>query len=78
VHDWRRAAKRRALIPAAIAVVGVIISVAAGSEVVRIIGAGVLGLAATVAVALAFLEVGYSEDRAREAERRRGPGDRRH
>jgi threonine dehydrogenase-like Zn-dependent dehydrogenase len=74
MHDWRRAAARRALIPAAIAVAGIVIVLVAGSEVVRIIGAGVLGLAATIAVALAFLEVGYSEDRARDAERaRRNP-----
>ena len=63
--DWRRAALRRFLATLAIAVVGAVL-VLATSGTVELIGAALIGLAATVAVSLAFLEVGYSEDRARE------------
>jgi hypothetical protein len=76
-RGWRRAAARRALAPLAIAVAGIVV-IAAGSGTVRIIGWGVLAVAITVALSLVFLEVGYSEDRARAREeragrRRRGP-----
>ena len=63
--DWRRAAARRFLVPLALAVVGAVLVLAA-SGTAELIGAGLIALAATIAVSLAFLEVGYSEDRARE------------
>jgi hypothetical protein len=73
--DWRRAAARRFVLLVPVAVLGAVL-VAVGDEVVEIVGWGILGVALTVAVALVFLEVGFSEDRARAAEdqRRRGPG----
>ena len=61
---WRRAAARRALLPIGIAVVGIVVIVLS-SGTVRIVGWGVLAVAVTVAISLVFLEVGYSEDRAR-------------
>jgi Flp pilus assembly protein TadB len=60
----RRRPARRWLLPPLIAVVGVVL-VLATSGTWEIVGAGVIGVAAVVAVSLAFLEVGYSEDRAR-------------
>jgi len=66
---WRRAAARRALLPAAIALIGVV-GVIAGEGSLRIVAWGAIGVAITVATALVFLEVGYSEDRARD---RSGP-----
>jgi hypothetical protein len=39
---------------------------AGSSTTVDIVGAGIIAVAFTVAVSLAFLEVGLSEDRARE------------
>jgi hypothetical protein len=63
--DWRRAARRRFLVPLAIAVVGIAL-IAATSGVAQIVGGGVLGVAVVVAISLVFLEIGYSEDRARE------------
>lgn len=63
--DWRRAAGRRFLVPLAIAIAGIVV-IAVGSGTVEIIGGGVVAVAVTVAISLAFLEVGYSEDRARE------------
>ena len=68
--DWRRAARRRAIVPAVVALVGIVLIAAAG-DTVRIVGWGLVGVAVTVAVSLAFLEIGYSEERARERERRR-------
>jgi hypothetical protein len=52
-----------------IAVAGIVL-IAAWSGVVRIIGWGVVAVAITIALSLVFLEVGYSEDRARARERR--------
>jgi amino acid permease len=63
--DWRRAALRRFLVPIAMAVAGIAL-VLATSGTAELVGAAVIALAVTVAVSLAFLEVGYSEDRARE------------
>jgi hypothetical protein len=63
--DWRRAARRRFLVPLAIAVIGIAL-IAATSGVAQIVGGGVLAVAVVVAISLVFLEVGYSEDRARE------------
>ena len=70
MDDWKRAARRRFLWPLGIAIVGIVVYAVAGSDRWKVIGAGILGLAATIAVALMFLEVALSEDRARERERR--------
>jgi hypothetical protein len=69
--DWRRAAARRFLVPLVIAIAGIVV-VAVTSGTAEIVGGGLLALAVTVAISLAFLEVGYSEDRARERDQR-GP-----
>jgi len=61
---WRAAALRRFLLPLVVAVVGVVLAVV-GSGTVRIIGWGVIAVAITLTISLVFLEVGYSEDRAR-------------
>lgn len=63
-RGWRRAAARRALVPFVIAVAGIVVIVA-GEGTTRIIGWGVLAIAITLAISLMFLEIGYSEDRAR-------------
>jgi hypothetical protein len=60
----RRRPAPRWLLPPVIAVVGVVL-VLVTSGTMEIVGAGVIGVAAVVAVSLAFLEVGYSEERAR-------------
>jgi hypothetical protein len=71
-HAWRAAAARRALVPLALAAAAVVVIAATGGTA-RVIGWGLLGVAVAVALSLMFLEVGYSEDRARaRAERRRG------
>jgi hypothetical protein len=66
---WRPAAARFA-VSAAIAVAGLVVIVATGDPA-SIIGWGVLAIGLTLAVSFVFLEIGYSEDRARAAERRR-------
>lgn len=53
----------------ALIVLGVVL-VLMGDDALSIVGAGVLGVAAVVALSLVFLAVGYSEDREREAEAR--------
>ena len=60
----RRRPHPRWLLPLAILVVGVVV-VAVGDGTVEIVGGGIIALAVTIAISLAFLEVGYSEDRAR-------------
>ena len=70
--DWRRAAARRFLVSLVIAIAGVVV-IAVGSGTAEIIGGGVVAVAVTVAINLAFLEVGYSEDRARERDERGPP-----
>src|SRR5437588_633627 len=72
--DWRAAAARRFAVSAMIAVAGIVVGVAT-TGTASIIGWGVLAVGLTLAVGLVFLEVGYSEDRARAEERRR-PGRR--
>lgn len=57
------------IILALIGIVGVITS----QGTLRIVAWGVIAVAVTVALALFFLEVGYSEDRARERESERPP-----
>jgi hypothetical protein len=67
----RRAAARRFAVPLVIAAAGIILIVAAEGAA-WVIGWGVLAVAVTVAISLVFLEVGYSEDRARDREQRAG------
>lgn len=67
---WRAAAAVRFAVSAAIAVAGLVVIVATG-DVASIVGWGVLAVGLTLAVSFLFLEIGYSEDRARAAERRR-------
>ncbi len=68
-HAWRAAAARRMLVPLLIAVAGIVV-IAVADGTARIIGWGVLAVAVTVALSLVFLEVGYSEERARAREER--------
>jgi hypothetical protein len=56
----------RWLIPVALLVVGVVVVLVGSTTTVDIVGGGIVAVAVTVAVSLAFLEVGLSEDRARE------------
>ena len=63
--QWRRAAVRRFAATAAVAVIGIVLVLVASGPV-EVVGAALIGIAVTVAVSLMFLEVGYSEDRARE------------
>ncbi len=65
----RRAATRRFLATLALAVAGVALAVAADGAA-SIAGWTLVGVAATLAVSLVFLEVGLSEDRARAREQR--------
>jgi hypothetical protein len=67
-EGWRRAAARRFLVPLAVAAAGIVL-VAGWAGVVRIIGWGVIAIAIVIALSLVFLEVGYSEDRARARRR---------
>ena len=66
-RDRRRAATRRFLVPVAIAALGIVL-IATTSETVSIVGWGTFAVAVTVAISLIFLEIGYSEDRARARE----------
>jgi chromate transport protein ChrA len=69
--DRRRSAvARRSLVPLVLACAGILLA-ALSSGTARIIGWGVIGVAIVVALSLVFLEVGYSEDRARAEEARR-------
>jgi hypothetical protein len=75
---WRPAlAARRFAVAAVVVLAGAGVGIA-GSGVVGIIGWGVLAMGLTLMLSLVFLEVGYSEDRARAAEQRhrRPPGPR--
>ena len=55
----------RWLIPVGLLLAGIVV-VIVGSGVADVVGGGLMALALVVAVSLAFLEVGLSEDRARE------------
>jgi hypothetical protein len=68
--DWKRAALRRFLWTIALAVVGLVVVVVSKSRTWDIIGWAVVAAAVTIAIGLAFLEVGYSEDRERAREKR--------
>jgi len=63
--DWKRAALRRLIVPLALVVAGLVVVLASSDRTVEIVGWGVVCAGITVAIALAFLEVGYSEDRER-------------
>jgi len=56
----------RWIAPVALLVAGIAVVVAGTGDIVDIIGGAIIAIAATVAISLAFLEVGLSEDRARE------------
>lgn len=66
--DWVKAARRRAVVPVLVLIAGLVIVVAGNG----LIGWTVFSVGLTLVIALVFLEIGYSEDRAREAERRNG------
>jgi hypothetical protein len=71
---WRpAAAARRFAVAAAIVLSGAVVFVATAGTV-RIIALGVVALGLTLGLSLVFLEVGYSEDRARAEDQRRRPG----
>ena len=55
----------RWLIPVVLLVIGIVVIIA-GSGTADVVGGGIIAAALVVAVSLAFLEVGLSEDRARE------------
>ena len=63
--EWRRAAARRFAVTGAVAVAGIVLVLVA-SGAADVVGAALIGIAVTAAVSLMFLEVGYSEDRARK------------
>jgi hypothetical protein len=63
----RRAAARRFLAALALAVAGLVLAIGADGTA-SVAGWTVVGVAATVAISLVFLEVGLSEDRARARE----------
>jgi hypothetical protein len=73
--DWRKRALHRSKWPVALAVAGFVLVLIGKEDTLGIVGWGVVGAGMTVAIALVFLEVGYSEDRERAAEaaRRNGP-----
>lgn len=69
--SWKRAAVRRAAGVLALAVAGLVLAFATDG-IASDVGYGLFGIAFVLALSLAFLEVGYSEDRARAREERRG------
>jgi hypothetical protein len=68
-HAWRGPALRRLLVPIAIAIPGIVLT-ATTDGVVFAIGWGLIGVALVIALSLAFLEVGLSEERQRAADER--------
>ena len=68
-HDWKRAALRRLAYTTALLVVGFAIGAAGGSSWIGTAGWVLVGLALILYVALAFYEVGASEDRDRSSGR---------
>lgn len=75
--DWKRAARRRMVLPLVVLVIGIGMLVIWGIDsTLGIVGSGVIAAAFTIAIALVFLEIGLSEDREREQGRPGGPYDR--
>lgn len=68
--EWKAAAARRFAVVALVGTAGAVVAVVT-TGVGEVIGWGVIAVAISLAISLTFLEVGYSEDRAREAESRR-------
>lgn len=64
-RHWKQAALRRAILPLLLMVAGIAIAVAASD----LVGWTVFAVGTVLLIALAFLEVGYSEDRARGDDR---------
>lgn len=71
--SWKRAAALRGAAVAALAVAGLVLAFATDGTVSDV-GYGLFGIAFVLALSLAFLEVGYSEDRSRAREERRRRG----
>lgn len=71
-HDWRRTVLRF-IVPVALAIAGAVLAVVSDGTL-RVVGWGVIAVAITLAISLVFLEVGYSEDRARAREDARPDG----
>ena len=67
--SWQRAALRRVGWTTLLLVVGFVLGVIGGGSWVSVTGWTLVGLALIVYVALAFLEVGLSEDRDRSSGR---------
>ena len=70
---WKRAAVRRALVVLLLALVGLVLAFATDGTASDV-GYGLFGIAFVLALSLAFLEFGFSEDRARAREERRRGG----
>jgi hypothetical protein len=69
----RRVAVTRILPPLALAVLGVVLATAWSSTAAQAAGFALVGIACVIAVSLAFLEIGLSEDRERARAQRRQP-----
>ena len=67
----RKVAVTRILPPLALAVTGVVLATAWSSTAAQAAGFALVGIACVIAVSLAFLEIGLSEDRERARARRR-------
>jgi membrane-associated phospholipid phosphatase len=59
--------------PAACLLIGVVLVLAGGGGDASVVGGGLIGVAVVLVISNVFFEIGRSEDRAREAERRRRP-----
>jgi hypothetical protein len=69
MSNWKRAAWRRVGYTTVLLVVGFVLGAAGGDGWVGIAGWTIVGFALLLYVALAFYEVGLSEDRDRESGR---------
>jgi uncharacterized membrane protein len=67
--DWRAAAARRFAAVLVLAVAGAVLALAT-TGTWRVVGWAAVGVAVTLIISLFFLEVGYSEDRARSRDPR--------
>jgi uncharacterized membrane protein len=74
-RQWRTAAMRRLVVPLVLALIGIAL-LTSSSDTVSAIGWGTFAVAITVAISLMFLEIGYSEDRARAREEAARSGNR--